>query len=106
LNQLVKGCNIAIYNSILLTEEVRQLQLENAKQKKKRVIQQRYIATSRSLILQEGLALSEPTVELVVEAVGRVATDEPVVYTHVLSTCRLYKSLLYTARNCPTKQVS
>jgi hypothetical protein len=36
LNQLVKGCKIAINNTILLAEKNRQLQAENTKQKKKR----------------------------------------------------------------------
>jgi hypothetical protein len=49
LNQLVKGCKIAINSTVLLAEENRQLQAENQKQKKKRAKQRLYIATGRIL---------------------------------------------------------
>src|SRR5450755_583609 len=45
LNQLVKGCEMAMNSAILLAEENRQLRIENAKQKKKRAKRRSYIAT-------------------------------------------------------------
>jgi hypothetical protein len=80
---------MAMNSAILLAEENRQLRAINAKQTKKRARRRTYIATSRTLTIQEGLALSEPTVELVIEAVGGVATDELVVRTRAPRTCSM-----------------
>ena len=49
LNQLVKGCEMAMNSAILLVEENRQLRIENAKQKKKRAKRRSYIAIGRVL---------------------------------------------------------
>src|SRR5450432_2092852 len=106
LDQLVKGCELSMNLTVLLTEEVRQLRAVNAKQVKKRARRRTFIATGGTLTIQEGIALSEPTVEPVVEAVGRVATDEPIIRTRAPRTCSMCKSLLHTARTCPLKQVS
>jgi hypothetical protein len=106
LNQLVKGCEMAINSAILLAEENRQLQAINAKQVKKRAKQRTYIATSRTLTIQEGLELSQPTLEPVIGVVGRVATDEPIVHPRVPRTCSIYRSQSHTACTCPAKQVS
>src|SRR5450432_3930159 len=57
LDQLVKGCTIAMNSAILLTEENRQLRAINAKQVKKRAKRRTFIATSRTLTIQEGLEL-------------------------------------------------
>jgi hypothetical protein len=58
----VKGCELSMNLTILLTEEVRQLRAANAKQKKKRAKKRKFIAIGGTLTIQEGLALSEPTV--------------------------------------------
>src|SRR5450432_3530039 len=97
---------MAMNSAILLTEENRQLRAINAKQVKKRARRRTFIATGGTLTIQEGIALSEPTVEPVIEAVGRVATDEPIVRTRALRTCSMCKSLSHTACTCPLKQVS
>src|SRR5450432_3122130 len=88
-NQLVKGCEMAMNSAILLAEENRQLRAINAKQVKKRARRRTYIATSGTLTIQEGLALLEPTIELVIEVVGRVATDELTVRPRTLRTCSI-----------------
>jgi hypothetical protein len=93
-------------SAILLAEENRQLQAKNAKQKKKRAKRRTYIATGGVLTIQEGLELSEPTVEPVIGVVGGVATDESIVRTRAPRTCSMCKSLSHTARTCPLKQVS
>src|SRR5450432_3216673 len=49
LNQLVKGCELAMNSAVLLAEENRQLQTENARQVKKRAKKRRFIATSGTL---------------------------------------------------------
>ena len=53
---------MSMNQTILLAEEVRQLRAVNAKQVKKRARPRRFIATSGTLTIQEGLALSEPTI--------------------------------------------
>ena len=63
LNQLVKGCEMAMNSAILLAEENRQLRAINAKQVTKRARRRTYIATGGTLTIQEGLELSQPTVE-------------------------------------------
>ena len=51
LNQLVKGCEMAMNSAILLVEENRQLRAVNAKQVKKRAKRRTYIATSGVLTI-------------------------------------------------------
>jgi len=63
LDQLVKGCNMAMNSATLLAEENRQLRAENAKQRKKRAKRRRFIATGGTLTIQEGLELSQSNVE-------------------------------------------
>jgi hypothetical protein len=71
LNQLVKGCEMAMNSAILLREEVRQLRIENQRQKKKRAKNRSYIAIGGVLTVQEGLDLSQIANE---GLQGRVAT--------------------------------
>jgi len=89
-----------------LVEENRQLRAINAKQVKKRAKRRTFIATGGTLTIQEGLALSEPTVEPVIEAMGGVVTDEPVVRQRALRKCSLCRSESHTARTCPEKPSS
>src|SRR5450432_1838666 len=119
LDQLVKGCTMSMNGTILLKEEVRQLQAANAKQVKKRAKKRRFIARGGTLTVQEGLALSEAPVqavqpvqpviepvEPVIGVVGGVGASEPVVRPRAPRTCSLCRSLSHTARTCPTKEVS
>jgi hypothetical protein len=59
LDQLVKGCQIAMNSTVLLAEENRQLRVENQRQKKKRAKRRLYIATGGILTVQEGLGVSQ-----------------------------------------------
>jgi hypothetical protein len=90
-------------STVLLAEENRQLQAENERQKKKRVKKRSYIATGGVLTVQEGLDLSQIANE---GLQSRVATLETTVKTRAPRMCSMCKSLLHTARTCPTKQVS
>jgi hypothetical protein len=103
LNQLVKGCQLAMNSAILLTEENRQLRGENEKQKKKRVKKRAYIATGGVLTVQEGLDLAK---RANTEAGPRVAESEATVQTRAPRTCSLCGCQAHTARTCPTKQAS
>jgi hypothetical protein len=106
LNQLVKGCEMAMNSAVLLREEVRQLRAENQRQKKKRAKRRSYIATGGVLTVQEGLELSQSNVEPVSGVVSGVAIDEPTVRTRAPRTCSICRSQSHTARTCPAKQVS
>ena len=103
LDQLVKGCQLAMNSAVLLAEENRQLRSENKRQKKKRAKRRAFIATGGTLTIQEGLDRSQAT-NIVPES-GAV-TEEVIVKTRAPRTCSMCKSLLHTARTCPTKQVS
>ena len=103
LNQLVKGCEMAMNSAVLLAEENRQLRIENQRQKKKRAKRRSYIATGGVLTVQEGLDLSQIANE---GLQGGVETQEATVKTRAPRTCSMCKSLLHTACTCPTKEVS
>jgi hypothetical protein len=103
LNQLVKGCQLAINSAVLLAEENRQLRRENERQKKKRAKKRAFIATGGVLTTQEGLDRSQAT-NIVPER--EEVTEEATVKTRAPRTCSMCKSLLHTARTCPTKEVS
>ena len=94
---------MAMNSAVLLAEENRQLRAENERQKKKRAKQRLYIATGGVLTVQEGLDLSQIANEGLQSV---VATQEATVKTRAPRTCSLCRSLLHTARICPTKQVS
>src|SRR5436305_13455632 len=51
LNQLVKGCQMAMNSVVLLAKENRQLRIENQRQKKKRAKNRSYIAIGGVLIV-------------------------------------------------------
>src|SRR5450432_2354198 len=103
LNQLVKGCEMAMNSAVLLREEVRQLRAENERQKKKRAKRRSYIAIGGVLTVQEGLDLSQIANE---GLQGGVAIQEATVKTRAPRTYSMCKSLSHTARTCPTKEVS
>jgi hypothetical protein len=102
LNQLVKGCQLAMNSAVLLAEENRQLRHENKRQKKKRAKKRTFIGTRGVLTMQEGLDRSQAT-NTVPES-GEVP-KEVTVKTRAPRTCSMCKSLLHTARTCPTSQV-
>jgi hypothetical protein len=59
LNQLVKGCQMAMNSAILLAEENRQLRAENERQKKERAKRRSYVAHGGVLTVAEGLQLAQ-----------------------------------------------
>ena len=62
-----------------------------------------FIAIGGVLTNTEGIALSQGT-NIVPES--RVVTEEATIKPHILRTCSIYKSLLYTARTYPVRQAS
>ena len=103
LSQIVKGCQLAINNVVLLAEENRQLRHENERQKRKRAQKKTFIAKGGVLTVQEGRNLSQNAT--IVPESG-VVHQEVAVRTRAPRMCSLCRSLLHTARTCPTKQVS
>ncbi len=55
LQQLVKGCKIAMHTNTVLAEENRQLRAENQRQKGKRAIKMSFIHVGGALTVQEGI---------------------------------------------------
>jgi hypothetical protein len=103
LDQLIKGCQLAMNSAVILAEENRQLQHENKRQKRKRAKKRAFIATGGILTVQEGLDRSQDT-NIVPES--GVVPKEATVKTRAPRTCSMCRSLLHTARTCPTKHTS
>jgi hypothetical protein len=99
LDQLVKGCQMAMHSAILLTEENRYLRSENERQKKKKVKRKSYIATGGVLTIQEGVDRSQ----LIDVRLTEEVTDQPTEpRIRAPNKCSMCKSLEHTARKCPT----
>jgi hypothetical protein len=90
-------------SAVILAEENRQLQYKNKRQKQKRAKKRAFIATGGILTVQEGLDRSQDT-NIVPES--GVVPEEATVKTRAPRTCSLCRSLLHTARTCPTKYTS
>jgi hypothetical protein len=88
---------------VLLAEENRQLRSENERQKKKRAKRRAYITTGGVLTVQDGLDRSKIEDR---ELEGGVVDQEAPTQMRAPRTCSMCKSLLHTARTCPTKYVS
>jgi hypothetical protein len=106
LDQLVKGCQLAMNSAVLLAEENRQLRHENQRQKKKRAKKRTFIATGGVLTNQEGIARQHRSQVTNTVPEREVVTEEATVKTRAPRMCSLCRSLSHTARTCPTKQVS
>lgn len=103
LRQLVKGCQMAMHNAVLLAEENKQLRTVNERQKKKRAVRRSYVASGGILTVQEGLDRSEiDNIELTGEVEGPPIGPQ----TRAPRTCSMCKSLTHTARTCPLREVS
>jgi hypothetical protein len=103
LNQLVKGCQLAMNSAVLLAEENRQLQHENKRQKRKRAKKRAFIATGGVLTIQEGCDLSQ-NANIVPDS--GVERQEESRQLRAPQKCSMCKSLEHTARTCPLRQAS
>lgn len=88
LNQLIKGCQIAMQNGIL-EEENKQLHAANATQRQKRARVNRWIAQDNGLSVQEALELEETHNQFFQPRTG--LRDAPVQATQAPVTRRLPK---------------
>jgi hypothetical protein len=92
-----------MYSAVILTEENRELRVENQKQKVKRAKKRTYIATGGVLSVQEGLDRSNTTSKGVVSAVSGVTDQDPGPQTRAPRIYSICRSLVHTARTCPLK---
>ena len=103
LNQLVKGCQLAMHSAVLLAEENKQLRSENKRQKRKRSKKRAFIATGGILTVQEGRDLSQ---NANIAPESGVAHQEESRQPRAPRKCSMCKSLEHTARTCPLRQAS
>ena len=100
LQQLVKGCQLAMYSTTLLTEENRLLRAENARQKRKKAIKKTYIASRGILTASEGAKQVQNTENASVTENTGPSRNTPIRTPRMCSICR---SIEHTARTCPNK---
>jgi hypothetical protein len=97
IQQLVKGCQIAMHSAVLLADENKKLRAANERQKKKRAVRRSYIATGGVLTVQEGL---NRTAIVDTEVSGQVTGGAVEPRMRAPRTCSMCKSLEHTARTC------
>ncbi|KAF5201710.1 Pogo transposable element [Thalictrum thalictroides] len=102
LDQLVKGCQIAMQSAALLVQENIQLHAANNKQKRKRASTRSYIATGGVLTVEEGIERSG-LVEIKQQR-AEVGNSEP--KRRAPSRCSVCKSKEHTARTCPLRYIN
>jgi hypothetical protein len=104
INQLIKGCQMAMHNATLLAAENRKLRAANEKVRKKRQKRRTYIGKGGSLTALEA---QEAQREMVIqdEVVNQVV-EQPAQPSHSRAPrmCSLCRSLDHTARTCPMRQ--
>ena len=98
VNQLLKGCEIAIHSAIILASENAKLQAANEKQKAKRQGKRLYIANGKTLIVAKRVnhiqAQKELQSTIATQGQGRMNQRAP-------PRCSIYSSLEHKANKCP-----
>jgi hypothetical protein len=106
LGQLIKGCEIAMNNAVLLADEVRQLRAANERKKRKQSRKRLYIAIGGVLSTQEGIELSQQAVEREeARAIDRAARATAALQ-RTPRKCSGCKSIGHNSRTCPLRVVS
>ena len=97
VQQLVKGCQMAMHSAVLLADENKKLRAANERQTKKRAVRRSYIAKGGALTVQEGLNRSViVNTEPADQFTGGVEEQR----IRAPRTCSMCKSLEHTARTC------
>jgi hypothetical protein len=101
LNQLVKGCQMAMHNAVLLASQNKKLFTENQRQKRKRAQRRSYIAREGVLTGGEAQNLIE-----IGNNGGTAAVEEAEsgVRQRAPPKCSVCSSLAHNARTCPERQ--
>jgi hypothetical protein len=97
VNQLVKGCQIALHSAVILTKEVSVLRTANKRRKKKQEHRRRFIAQGGVLQAQQGQDLTQVLENGEQEANQREAS---VVRQRAPPTCSNCHILGHTRRQC------
>ena len=103
LNQLVKGCRMAMHSAVLLASEVKELRTANEKQKRKRGKARTYIADGGVLTTEEGQARTKKR-KIKDNAEQEVPDAQP--KPRAPSKCSLCSSYEHTARTCLERTAS
>jgi hypothetical protein len=110
VKQLVKGAEIAMSKAVLLTSENEKLQMENKRQKRKRVQRRMYIAKGGILTGSEGASLAHAASEGGAESAAAPAAAPATAATEQLQRaprkCSMCTSTEHTARTCPRRQAT
>ena len=97
IRQLVKGCQMAMHSAVLLADENKRLRAANERQKKKKAVRKKYIATGGVLTVQEGLNRSNTEDLQSQDQVRGEGSEQP---SRAPRMCSLCRSLTHTARTC------
>ncbi len=98
VQQLIKGCQMAMHSAVLLADKNKKLWAANKRQKKKRATQRLYIAKGGVLTVQEGLNRS---ITVNIESTGQSTGGVEEQRIRAPRTCSMCKSLEHTACTCP-----
>lgn len=101
LDQLVKGCQMAMHSAVILASQNEQLLAENRRQKRKRAQKRSYIAKGGVLSVAEAQKL----INIAVEAENQPTVAEaPEQQKRAPPKCSLCGSLLHKANRCSVQQ--
>ena len=98
LNQLIKGCEIAMNSAVLLTSQNKKLFTKNQHQKQKKAQRQSYIAKEGVLSGTQAQSLIKNKENSCTEVIKGV---ESRIWQCALLKCSLCLSLKYTVYTCP-----
>ena len=101
LNQLVKGCKMAMHNAALLAEQNEQLFAENHRQKRKRAQPRTYIARGGVLNVAETQQRLENERNVALERAEAIRNKPQ---RRAPPRCSICASLEHTARTCFERQ--
>jgi hypothetical protein len=85
INQLVKGCQIAMHGAVLLADENEKLRAANERQKRKRAVKKKQISKKTTLTVAEAQGLMQNTVQQPIQAIV-APIQQTVVVTASLSS--------------------
>jgi hypothetical protein len=100
LDQLIKGCHMAMHNAVLLASENTDLQVANQRQKRKRNEPRRYIARGGILTVEEGKSRAAGSSNANEEAGLHEEVAEPAPKRRRPPKCSVCGIVGHTARTC------
>lgn len=103
VNQVVKGCQIAMGNALLLEQEVKQLRDANTHQKRKRESRRAYIASGDILTAKEGQQRAQQAMKAI-ESVEQEGGQPP--RKRAIPRCSDCRQLGHTRTRCLNSSTS